>query len=84
MNEDTDPNAPENFEAEIKNLIALLRSELGEGKSRWYYDDQSETLYIELESLHSHSEEAIEQKAGPVLEECDLDFEEIILLPFTD
>ena len=83
MSEEIHPDAPEDFESEINRLIDALRSILGDGDSRWYYDDQSEILYIELESLDGLSDAYIEQKAGPVLDSCELDFEEIILLPFT-
>ncbi len=83
MTDELNPDAPEDFEAEINQLVIRLQAELGEGASRWYYDDQSEILYIELESINGASDETIEQKAGPVLDSCELDFEEIILLPIT-
>ncbi len=76
-----DPDAPEAFEAEIVQLVEALKAELGGGASRWYYDEPSETLYIELECLNYLSEEDVEKKAGPILEDSDLDFEEILLLP---
>ncbi|MEX0681439.1 MAG: hypothetical protein WD097_08665 [Balneolales bacterium] len=78
-----DPITPEIFESKINRLIESLRTELGNGKSRWYYDEESETLYIELENLHGIPEEIIEEKAAPVLDACDIDFEEIILLPLS-
>ena len=78
-----DNSAPEDFESDIKQLVAELKAALGDGATRWYYDELSETLYVELESLSGMTEEDIEKKAGPVLDECDVDFEEIILLPFT-
>jgi hypothetical protein len=77
-----DPS-PENFESDINQLITDLKKVLGEGSSRWYYDEHSETLYIELESLSGKSEAEIENKAGSILDECDIDFEEIILLPLS-
>ncbi len=82
MSEEMNPNAPEAFQADIALLVENLKAELGDGASRWYYDEPSETLYIELESLNRLTEEEIGQKAGPVLESSELDFEEIILLPF--
>ncbi|TVQ68912.1 MAG: hypothetical protein EA363_10375 [Balneolaceae bacterium] len=75
------PDAPEAFEEDINQLVEALKAELGGGASRWYYDEPSETLYIELECLQHLAEEEIEKKAGPILEESDLDFEEILLLP---
>ena len=84
MSDDINPNAPEDFDSEISRLVDHLRSELGQGASRWYYDDESETLYIELECLQGLSDALIEQKAAPVLDTCELDFEEIILLPLSE
>ncbi len=81
MSDPINPNAPEDFEEDINRLVEALKAELGGGSSRWYYDEPSETLYIELESIAGLSEEEIEQKAGPVLDASDLDFEEIVLLP---
>ncbi len=75
------PDAPEAFEKDIVQLVEALKAELGGGASRWYYDESSETLYIELEGLQHLAEDEIERKAGPILEESDLDFEEILLLP---
>ncbi len=83
MSDDLHPDAPEDFESEINRLIAELRSTLGDGASRWYYDDHSEILYIELESLSGLSDDIIEKKAGPVLDASELDFEEVVLLPYT-
>ncbi|MDG5767313.1 hypothetical protein QA596_07550 [Balneolales bacterium ANBcel1] len=83
MNESLHPEAPEDFEKDINELIARLKTALGEGDSRWYYDDHSEILYIELESLAGASDETIEKQAGPILDSSELDFEEIILLPLT-
>lgn len=83
MSEELQPDAPESFESEINRLISDLCTKLGDGKSRWYYDDESEILYIELESLSELSEDVIQKEAGPILEACELDFEEIILLPLT-
>lgn len=84
MSDEINPNAPEEFEADIINLVEQLKSEFGEGKSRWYYDEPSETLFIELESLKNKNEEEIGQKAEPVFDNSELDFEEIVLLPLID
>ncbi len=78
---DINPDAPESFEKDINQLVDALNAELGGGASRWYYDEPSETLYIELECLKHLTEQDIERKAGPILEQSDLDFEEILLLP---
>lgn len=81
MSEPIDPNAPEAFETEIEQLVEALKTELGDGGSRWYYDEPTETLYIELACLDGMSGEEVARKAGPILENSELDFEEILLLP---
>ncbi len=81
MSNEINPDAPEDFEAGVHHLVNILKSELGNGYSYWYYDESSETLYIELESLEKYSEKEIQQKAGPILDASELDFEEIVLLP---
>jgi len=81
MTDEITPDSPEAFEAEIRQLIGALQSELGDGESRWFYDEPTETLYIELEHIQNLDEAIIEQKAAPILDACEIDFEEIILLP---
>lgn len=82
MSDENNPDAPEKFEAEIDRMVQQLNTALGDGASRWHYDEPDETLYIELECIHGLSDEEIEQKAGPIIDRSELDFEEIILLPF--
>lgn len=79
--EDFNPNAPEDFETEISALVDQLNEAFGGGKSRWHYDEPTETLFIELEAILKTHPEKIEAIAGPCLDASDLDFEEIILLP---
>lgn len=82
MSDPINPDAPEAFEKEIRQLVDTLSDRLGgSGASRWYYDEPSETLYIELECLTGIPEDQIEDVAGPILEAADLDLEEILLLP---
>ncbi|MDI6401494.1 hypothetical protein QLX67_05760 [Balneolaceae bacterium ANBcel3] len=83
MTEKIDENAPEDFAAEIDVLVKAITKELGLNKSRWYYDDASETLYIEIEHLETLPEKVIEEKTGIFLDESELDFEEVILLPYS-
>lgn len=78
---DFNPNAPEDFETEISVLVDQLNEALGGGKSRWHYDEPSETLFIELEAILNTGSEEVEAVAGPYLDATELDFEEIILLP---
>lgn len=83
MSDEFNPNAPEEFEDDINNLISELNSQFGEGRSRWYYDEPTETLFIELESIARLDDEEIGEKAEPVFDNSELDFEEIVLLPLT-
>jgi hypothetical protein len=48
-----------------------------------HYVDQNNLLYIEIEGLQDYTDEEIEEIAGPILEELDLDFEEILLVPLS-
>lgn len=82
--EEFNPNAPEDFEAEISALVNQLSEAFGGGVTRWHYDEPSETLFIELEAIRNTSSEEIEAIAGPYLDATELDFEEIILLPLAN
>lgn len=70
------------FEAEIEELVQSLQQVFKSGKSRWFLHEQSETLYVELEGLETYDEQQVEGLASTILDETELDFEEIILLPY--
>jgi hypothetical protein len=72
------------FENDIKTLVMSLVDAFNAPKSRWFLHEQTETLYIELGGLDSRTEDEIENIAGPILDDIDLDFEEIILLPYSE
>ena len=72
-----------NFENEIITLAEQLKSAFKSEKMRWFLHEQSDTLYIELSGLEDLSEEVIGSLAEPILDDLDLDFEEIILLPYS-
>lgn len=72
------------FENDIKTLVTSLVDAFNAPKSRWFLHEQTETLYIELGGLDSRTEDEIENIAGPILDDIDLDFEEIILLPYSE
>lgn len=82
MAEEINENGPEAFASDIDALVDRLKAVLGEGASRWHYDEPSETLYVELASITNQTEEEIWEKATPVIDRSELDFEEIILLPY--
>ena len=41
-----------------------------------------ETLFIKLEGIEEYTQAVIIEIAEPILEELDMDFEEIILMPY--
>ncbi len=71
----------EAYQQDVEYLVGVLKDSFESDEARYYEDDLNEVLYIELEGLHDYEQAEIEEIAGPVLEELDLDFEEIILLP---
>ena len=71
----------EAYQKDVEYLVGVLKDCFESDEARYYQDDLNETLYIELEGLQDYAQNEIEEIAGPVLEELDLDFEEIILLP---
>lgn len=72
------------FQSEIKQLAEQLADAFETDKVRFHYNAESESLYIELGGLDSKSEQEIEALAESILNECDLDMEEILLLPYAD
>jgi len=66
---------------DIEYLVKILKESFESTDSSYYVDEINEILYVELEGLDEYSEEEIVEIAGPVLEELDLDFEDIFLVP---
>lgn len=71
----------EAFEEDLNVLVTTLKESFNSADVRYYIDEQSDTLFVELEGLDEYSNKEISEIASPVLEELDLDFEEIILVP---
>lgn len=69
------------FIEDVEYLVNILKESFESSDVQFFIDEQNEILYVKLEGLNDYSEEEIEEIAGPVLDELDLDFEEIILLP---
>jgi len=69
------------FIEDVEYLVNILKESFESSDTQFFIDEQNEFLYVKLEGLNDYSEEEIEEIAGPVLDELDLDFEEIILLP---
>lgn len=79
--EESTDRGPEDFQAELNDLVHALQTVFKAPASRWFYEESSETLFVEIQGLETCSEDEIASLAEPVLEECELDLEEILLLP---
>lgn len=71
----------EAYEADLELLTDTLRKCFDSDKARYFVAGHKNTLFIEIEGLELLSAEEIEEVAEPVLDELDLDFDEITLLP---
>lgn len=69
------------FEEDLNVLIQTLKDSFESTDAEYYIDEMNDTLYLKLEGLDDYSQEEIVEIAGPVLEELDMDFEEIIFMP---
>jgi hypothetical protein len=81
-----DPNdgaTPEAFSEDLAVLVQALRESFESERARYFVDEIHEVLYIEIEGLEEYSPEEITEIASPLLEELDLDFEEISLVPLS-
>lgn len=74
----------ESFEQDVDLLVKALKDSFESTEANYRIDDLNNALYVYLEGLKDYSEEEIEEFAAPLLEELDLDFEHIFLLPFAD
>jgi len=71
----------EAYEQDIKLLVDTLRKCFNAQKARYSVIGHQNILYIEIEGLDELSPEEISEVAEPVLDELDMDFDEISLLP---
>jgi len=76
--EDADYEA---YEQDIELLVDTLRKCFNAEKARYSVVGHQNTLYIEIEGLEELNPEEISEVAEPVLDELDMDFDEISLLP---
>lgn len=76
--EDADYEA---YEQDVELLVDTLRKCFNADKARYSVVGHQNTLYIEIEGLDELSPEQISEVAEPVLDELDMDFDEISLLP---
>lgn len=68
---------------DIEYLVKILKESFESTSSSYYVDEMNNVLYVELEGLSDYTQDEIIEIAGPVLEELDLDFEDILLLPLS-
>ena len=69
------------FIEDVEFLVNTLKESFESSDAQFFIDERNEILYVKLEGLNDYSEDEIEEIASEVLDELDLDFEEIILLP---
>ncbi len=69
------------WQEDIEYLVKVLKDSFESTDAVFYLDELNNILYVELEGLADFSDDEIVDIAQPVLEELDLDFEDIILLP---
>lgn len=72
------------FQEDLAFLVNTLKEAFEADKVRYSIEAETETLYVELSGLEDFSEDEIVETAGEILEELYLDFDEIILLPYSD
>ncbi|MEX0646744.1 MAG: hypothetical protein WEA56_14720 [Balneolaceae bacterium] len=78
---DSNETELEAWQQDVEYLVKILKESFESTDARYSIDDMNEILYVELEGLQEYPDEEIMEIAGPVLEEIELDFEDIILLP---
>ncbi|MDR8393230.1 hypothetical protein NC796_18895 [Aliifodinibius sp. S!AR15-10] len=71
----------EAYEQDLELLVDTLRKCFNAGEARYYVAGHQNTLFIEIEGLDALNPEEISEVAEPVLDELDMDFDEISLLP---
>ncbi|WP_372634479.1 hypothetical protein [Fodinibius sp.] len=71
----------EAYEQDIKLLVDTLRQCFNAEKARYNIVGHQNALFIEIEGLDALSPEEISEVAEPVLDELDMDFDEVSLLP---
>lgn len=72
------------FQEDLEFLVNTLKEAFEAPKIRYSIEAETETLYVEISGLEEFSEDEIVETAGEILEELYLDFDEIILLPYSE
>jgi len=71
----------EAYEQDIELLVDTLRKCFNANRARYNIVGHQNSLFIEIEGLDELSPEEISEVAEPILDELDMDFDEISLLP---
>lgn len=69
------------YEEDIELLVDTLRQCFGSHHARYQVIGHQNALFIEIEGLEELTSEEISEIAEPVLDELDMDFDEISILP---
>ena len=72
----------EAYEEDLTVLVNTLKESFESSDAEYHVDEHNDTLYIKLEGLDDYSQNEIVEIAGPILEELDMDFEEIVFMPY--
>lgn len=72
----------EAWQEDVEYLVYVLKESFESTDAAYSIDDMNNTLYVELEGLEEYPDEEIFEITEPILEEIDLDFEDIILVPY--
>jgi hypothetical protein len=75
------PDDIDRFQEDVNALVTTLAEAFKATEFRHFIQEETETLYVSLKGLETFTEEQIQALAVPILDEIDLDFDEIILLP---
>jgi hypothetical protein len=75
------PDDIDRFQEDVNALVATWAEAFKATEFRHFIQEETETLYVSLKGLETFTEEQIQTLAVPILDEIDLDFDEIILLP---
>lgn len=71
----------EEWQKDVEYLVGILKESFESDEARYNLDELNEILYVELEGLEDYSDDEIIEIAEPILNEIELDFEDIVLLP---
>lgn len=78
---DENENQYEEWQKDVEYLVSILKESFESDEARYNLDELNEILYVELEGLDEYSDDEIIEIAEPILNEIELDFEDIVLLP---